>query len=146
MPETEGDGDSVFYDDYPSYLDDDEEDEEDDDEYYEEDEIDEDEDEDYEEQEPADPKEKIKEIHVNNPSIYPKKVDVYPLIKGQTFREIRADLYKGGGRLIINSQKDIEDLKQLLEEIDKINKSNQDIEKKTKPNRFSDIEIVTKQD
>ncbi len=93
-----------------------------------------------------DPYERIRKVRIQS-GLIEDEVMVYPLKKGKTFREIRGNLYKGGGRLIIENQSDIDELRRVLDEIEKINNPLVNKEKKPKQfNRFSEIEVVTKQD
>jgi hypothetical protein len=96
------------------------------------------------EDEYADPNDKyVKTIEL---PIWDCKIDIYPLEKGQTFRAIWTTLPKGGGRFIIESQEDIEEIRTYLNEIEKINKPvpppQQPEPPKKKFNRFSEIEMV----
>jgi hypothetical protein len=152
---SESEGKASFYNDDEDYPDPNDEIYDDNDDY----EI-EDEDEDYDDgyydpdEEPreppnseyVDPHEKIRKVIIHS-DLIKDEVTVYPLKKGKTFREIRGNLCKGGRLLIIESQSDIDELRRILNEIEKINQPLVNGEKKPKQfNRFSEIEVVTKHD
>lgn len=87
----------------------------------------------------------IKHVEIKNDALDDNKIEVYPFKKG-SFYEIRGTFSRGGGRLIIDCQKDIDDLRKLVDQLDYINKSVNLSGKKTKPkkepNRFAELEIL----